>query len=66
MKLYLSEPTIRLEISDDGVGFDPNGDYQEGGLGVRGMQERAEQIGGKLSISSKPGEGTTVVVEVEK
>ncbi len=65
VNLHISEPSVRLEISDDGIGFDPNGDYQEGGLGVRGMQERAEQIGGVLSIISKPGEGTSVVVEVE-
>ena len=65
VNLYVSEPSVLLEISDDGVGFDPNGDYQEGGLGVRGMQERAEQIGGILSINSKPGEGTSVVVKVE-
>ena len=65
VNLRISEPSIRLEISDDGVGFDPNGDYQEGGLGLRGMQERAEQIGGILSINSEPGGGTSIVVEVE-
>ena len=65
VNLLMSETAVHLEISDDGVGFDPDGDYQEGGLGVRGMQERAEQIGGNLSINSKPGEGTSVVVEVE-
>ena len=66
VNLKLSESFIRMEISDDGDGFDPNGDYHEGGLGVRGMQERADQIGADLSIISKPGEGTSVVVEVEK
>ncbi|MFQ5932369.1 MAG: GAF domain-containing protein, partial [Nitrospiraceae bacterium] len=66
VNLLVTDPSIRLEIAEDGVGFDPNGDRQEGGLGIRGMQERAEQIGGRLSIKSKPGEGTSVVVEVGK
>ena len=65
VNLLMSEPSVRLEISDDGVGFDPNGDSPEGGLGLRGMQERAEQIGGHLSINSEPGGGTSIVVEVE-
>ena len=64
VKLIAAETMMRLEISDDGVGFDPNGDRREGGMGIRGMEERAEQIGAQLSILSKPGQGTSVVVEV--
>ena len=64
VSLEAGRSSIRLEISDDGLGFDPNGDYHEGGMGIRSMEERAAQIGGQLSISSKPGEGTNVVVEV--
>jgi signal transduction histidine kinase len=64
VKLVAGDSTVRLEISDDGIGFDTNGDRNEGGLGIRGMEERAEQIGARLSINSRSGEGTSIVVEV--
>jgi signal transduction histidine kinase len=53
---------IRLTVRDDGHGFDP--DQVSKGLGLLGMRERAELLDGKLSISSAPGEGTTVELEV--
>ena len=53
-----------LEIADDGVGFDPTKASERGGLGLRGMEERASGLGGRLAVESKPGEGTTVRVEV--
>jgi signal transduction histidine kinase/HAMP domain-containing protein len=64
VELVAIDSTVRLQISDDGIGFDPNGDRGDGGMGIRGMEERAEQIGAQLSIESKPGEGTSIVVEV--
>ena len=64
VKLVAVGSIVRLEISDDGIGFDTNGDRSEGGLGIRGMEERAEQIGARLSINSQSGEGTSIVVEV--
>lgn len=54
---------IVLEISDNGIGFDPSSAESYGGMGLNGMRERAEQIGGDLQIIS--GEtGTKVIVEV--
>lgn len=50
-------------IEDDGVGFDPQR-IPPGRLGLLGMQERAEMLGGSLALESAPGAGTTVVVEV--
>jgi signal transduction histidine kinase len=56
---------IRLEISDDGSGFDPTLVTREGhGLGVTTMQERAALLGGECRIHSQPGQGTTVHVWV--
>lgn len=52
----------RLEIKDDGVGFDPDG--QGGGMGVRFMRERAQELGGCLVIESGAGVGTTVTVSL--
>jgi PAS domain S-box-containing protein len=53
-----------LEIVDDGIGFDPAMRARKGGLGVRGMEERAAQVGGRLIVQSAPGQGTRVRVEI--
>jgi signal transduction histidine kinase len=53
--------TIRLTVSDDGVGFDPSGS-RNGGFGITSMRERAAAIGGELTIRSRPGVGTEVEV----
>ena len=55
---------VRLMVEDDGVGFDPDGAWPEDSIGLVGMKERAEALGGSLTIESVAGRGTTVVVEV--
>lgn len=50
---------LTLEISDDGVGFDPSLP-RPGHLGTRTMADRAESLGGRLEISSGGGRGTTI------
>jgi signal transduction histidine kinase len=51
--------TVRLSIRDDGRGFDPTQvPHNRLGLGI--MQERAQAIGGILTIESQPGHGTQV------
>ncbi|MDY6995641.1 MAG: GAF domain-containing sensor histidine kinase [Actinomycetota bacterium] len=54
----------RLEIVDDGIGFDtlehPLGSDEMGGYGLLSMAERAEIVGGRLNIRSRPGSGTAV------
>lgn len=58
----------RLEIVDDGVGFDtlehPLGGDEMGGYGLLSMAERAEIVGGRLNIRSRPGSGTTVTATI--
>jgi signal transduction histidine kinase len=54
---------IRLQIVDDGAGFDP-ADIPEGHVGIDGMNERAEIVGGTLDVESTAGGGTTVTFEV--
>jgi signal transduction histidine kinase len=51
-------------IEDDGIGFDPVLALHSGRLGLLGMRERAEMIGGSLIVESEEGKGTTVVAEV--
>ncbi len=53
-----------LIVEDNGVGFDPQTSAQVDRLGIFGMCERAEMLGGKLTVESSPGKGTTVFVEV--
>jgi signal transduction histidine kinase len=58
----------RLEIIDDGVGFDtfehPLGSDEMGGYGLLSMAERAEIVGGRLNIRSRPGSGTAVTATI--
>jgi signal transduction histidine kinase len=52
-----------LDVRDDGVGFvGVDGLGSNGGLGLRGMRERVEALGGRLAVESAPGAGTTVAV----
>lgn len=51
-------------VEDDGKGFVPATAGGEERLGLIGMRERAEALGGTLTIESAPGEGTTIAVEV--
>lgn len=53
---------FRLEIRDDGVGFDPSVPRQ-GHYGLRGIEEQAALIGARLELISRPGRGTRIVVE---
>ncbi len=53
---------ISFSIRDDGKGFDDS--TQHMGLGLRGMKERAEMLPARLSIHSRPGRGTEILVRV--
>ncbi|MEO8457370.1 MAG: ATP-binding protein, partial [Chloroflexota bacterium] len=54
---------LELTVADDGVGFDPAGEFP-GHLGLRSMRERAAKAGGDLTIESEPGAGSTVTVTI--
>jgi len=60
----VDDHSARLEISDNGDGFDPDivvGDH----YGIVGMRERADAIGARLQIHSRAGRGTSVVVALD-
>ena len=57
--------SISMDISDDGIGFDPENAYRKGCLGLVNMQERARSQGWRLNIESSPGNGARIKVEVE-
>ncbi|MEE8567891.1 MAG: ATP-binding protein, partial [Anaerolineales bacterium] len=58
--------SISLQIQDDGRGFEPETAQASGGFGLTTMAERAEKLGGRLTIRSSPDEGTIVKVEVHR
>jgi signal transduction histidine kinase len=55
---------VIVMIEDDGVGFDPDQLPDADHMGLIGLRERAEALGGSLTVESKDGAGTTIVVEV--
>ena len=51
---------IELEVADNGCGFDPALLNGHGGMGLRSMSERAQNLQGAFQLESTPGAGTTV------
>jgi two-component system, NarL family, sensor kinase len=68
LRFAVDDDTASLEIVDDGVGFDkfehPLGGDEMGGYGLLSMAERAELVGGRLNIRSRPGSGTAVTATI--
>jgi signal transduction histidine kinase len=68
LTLSYMEDVVVLDVQDDGRGFDTlqllasTAGQTAGGFGLKALRERAEQLGGTLSIESTPGEGTTIAV----
>jgi signal transduction histidine kinase len=63
--IWVDDDTARIEIADDGVGFDPDAPRPERvGIGLFAMRERVALMDGDLHISSSAGAGTSVVASV--
>lgn len=63
LRLEAARPNLRLTVSDDGKGFDPEAEGAAG-LGLITMRERAELAGGHLEIRSEAGGGTQVIAHL--
>jgi len=63
IELAFGEKEVRLHIGDDGRGFVSSKPPRRG-MGINGMRERAEEIGGNCVLKSQPGKGTRVTVKV--
>jgi signal transduction histidine kinase/PAS domain-containing protein len=65
VQLQYDRRTISLTVADDGLGFDVSATMSNiqhtGGIGLAGMKERVESVGGHLTITSEPGKGTLLV-----
>lgn len=59
---YMTPEATVVMLQDDGQGFDP--EQTVAGYGLRGMQERAELLGGTLHILTTPGQGTQIQVVI--
>ena len=64
VELRATEGEIQLTVSDLGVGFDSHQAVNGHGLGLISMRERVYLAGGRISIESQPGMGTTIRARV--
>ena len=65
VRLSQADDLVTLEINDDGRGFEVASAMESGGMGLSGMQERADKMNGHLLIESQPEQGTRIVIEVK-
>ncbi|MBV8885138.1 MAG: PAS domain-containing protein [Chroococcidiopsidaceae cyanobacterium CP_BM_RX_35] len=66
VELVYNDAQCLLSIKDNGQGFGVGSITSLGGFGLLGMSERAEQIGAQLAIQSQPGQGTEIIVTVNR
>jgi signal transduction histidine kinase len=68
IRLRVTDSTLLVQIEDNGIGFDPTEADQVRpsgqGLGLRGMEERVNLLGGTLRIDSQPGQGTRITAQI--
>ncbi len=64
--LTANEDAILLQVSDDGIGFDPEGVDREGHFGLRIMAERVQGLGGRLDVHAAQGCGTTLTITLPR
>jgi signal transduction histidine kinase len=66
VEIRMDASPLCLSVADDGTGFDPDrpADHRPGGFGLTSMRERAESLGGRLAVTSAPGEGAIVRVSL--
>lgn len=62
--VWMANELLMLQIEEDGVGFDVEAAWQQASGGLSGMRERATLLGGRFTVDSEPGRGTTISVEL--
>lgn len=61
VRVTVADTRVEVEVSDDGVGFDTNQASDGATLGLAGMRERVELLGGTFTVASRRGDGTVVM-----
>lgn len=64
IQIIYTDSNIILELVDNGVGFDANLTNLSGGLGLQGIQERIQHLGGSLEVFSELDKGTRLTVKI--
>ena len=65
VELCFADEMVSMVVRDDGVGFSPGGNNDApAGFGLRGMSERARQLGGTLTVETAAGDSTSVTVQI--
>ena len=66
LRLASADGELRLEIADDGRGFDPTRRDERGHHGLANMRARSAAIGGRFEVTSMPGRGTRIIVTIPR
>jgi signal transduction histidine kinase len=67
VRIEAPRDAVRIEIADDGVGFDPERPPESaGGRGLPSLRARAADLGGRLTVRSTPGAGTNLTLEIPR
>ena len=64
--LNVENDWIEVVVSDNGIGFDPERELKNSGLGLDSIKERAKKLSGTLDIESFPGKGTRILVRIRR
>ena len=64
LQIVQTPELLEASLNDNGVGFDQDGQKNRLRLGLSGMEDRINKVGGRLNIKSSPGLGTTVMVAI--
>jgi signal transduction histidine kinase len=65
VRIHVGSEAVDVQVEDKGVGFDPGAVLAaDASIGLAGMRERAQLLGGHLAVESAPGSGTTVKAEL--
>jgi signal transduction histidine kinase len=68
VRLAYEPDAVRMSVMDDGQGFDLGAALERGDsgcLGLTGIRERVDKVGGSLSIESRPCDGTVITVMLQ-
>ena len=68
LEICFEKEKCSVKVQDDGLGFDPAAvsSLPVGHYGLLGMKERVERMSGKLTLNSRSGAGTQVIIEVPR
>ncbi len=64
VQLHSNKKTLKFQVRDNGIGFNPDEAKNQIGLGLQSMKERARLFGGTMRVKPRPGDGTVISVSI--